>query len=250
METPVPSLSISESLSRSWRAVSKNIWLMAGFTLCYYVVIALLGRIGSGMSIVNNLFSFVFAAGLFSAFHKIETGAELNFNDFFSWSPRFGKLFGTYLVLFLIMLLIAGGAVIAIILSTGMAFFTDVMSGVVPDISSASAAMLLVTLLFSFIIMFVFFLFSFGAMYLAQFQDLSLSQRLSLSWKIGRSNAGQLFLFLLLALLVVILGTLALLIGLLVAIPVIVGMQYYFLRSMFPEEERQPEWDFMKNNQQ
>jgi len=84
--------------------------------------------------------------------------------------------------------------------------------------------------------------------YLAQFTDMPLGQALGYSWKIGRNNIGQIILYILLSIGLVILGTLLLLIGLAVTIPLIVGIQFFFVRSIFPTEEKQ-EWDFMNTQQ-
>lgn len=249
-QLPSPSISIMESLSLSWAAVRSNVWVFMGFTFLYCVVYFVANLIPFA-GIFLGLFSFILSVSMFSAFRKLEEGAgELSFNDFFSWSPKFGKLFLTSLVIFLITLGISLVIMIGFFLTLGFGFFSELIStNRLPDISSATVMTLVGLAFLSVILAFVYFMFTFSVLYLTQFRELSISECLSLSWKIGKKNAGQLLVFLVLAIGISLLGVLALGIGLFVATPVILGMHYYFLSSMFPEATRQPEWDFMKTGQ-
>jgi uncharacterized membrane protein len=248
-QIPMPSISIAESLSRSWNAVvSKNIWIIAGFTFLYYLVTGVASLIPF-LGMAFGLLGFIYSVSMFSAFHKIEKNdGELTFNDFFSWSPKFGKLFVAYLVMLLMAVVMVTILMILIFATLGVGFFTDVFQGNTPDVSGNVLMMLGLLAILFLAVMFLFFIYTFGVLYLTQFRDMSLSESLSMSWKIGKANAGKLFLFGLLATGISLLGLMALVVGLLIAIPVISGMQYYFLRSMFPDERQQEQWDFMKEN--
>ena len=86
----------------------------------------------------------------------------------------------------------------------------------------------------------------FGYTYLLQFTEHSYTDCLKMSWNIGKKNAGSIIVFFLLSIALSMLGTLACCVGLLVTIPLVMGIQYYFLDSMFPQEDKMQQWDFMQ----
>jgi hypothetical protein len=241
-------LTPTQALSKAWNAVTGNLGPMAGFTFLYFIVVGFLGRMPF-VSQVTNLFQFVFAASLFCAFDTIDRYGKASFNDFFSWTPKFGKLLVAQLLYLVCVLILLIPLFVALFSVVGIAFLDEnAGSGFGAAFFSAAsfaAVIGIVGLLFVEII--VLLIFTFAFMFIVQFRDMPLVDAFKLSFRIGRENPAQLVIFLFLVLGVVLLGLLAIFIGLLIAIPVIVGMQYYLMRSIFPVAENN-QWDFMRND--
>jgi uncharacterized membrane protein len=240
-------LSPSNALNKAWNAVTSNMGPMVGFTILYGIVISVAGRIPF-IGQVANLFQFVFAASLFSAFDAIDRYGKASFNDFFTWTPRFGKLLVAQLIYVVIALVLLIPLFIALFSLLGIDYLNEYSGssfGTVffRDASMATVISLIVLAFFEIILLLIF---TFAFMFLVQFKDMPAIDALKLSFKIGKENPGQIVVFALLAIGVAILGLLALFIGLLIAIPVIVGMQYYLIRSIYPAAEK-TQWDFMRN---
>lgn len=241
--------SISKCLEQAWKNVTKNIWLFAGFTVLYFTVSSVVGLIPV-IGSLSNFFSFIFSASIFAAASVSDQGAELGFNHFFSWSPKFGRLFLGNLVLMLLAIAILIPLALLLIALLGMSFFSSLASGGDPSdllpFITMSNVLAIVGLVFVFVILLsiVFFAYPF----IIQYTELSISDSLKYSFKIGRNNIGQIIIFAFLAMGLSILGLLFLGIGLAVAIPLIMLTQYYFLHNIIIADSAEKEWDFL--NQQ
>jgi uncharacterized membrane protein len=199
---------------------------------------------------ITNLFSFVFGACLFSAFQQIDRQKELVFNDFFTWTPKLGKLLLSYLIMGLICMVVFLPLFIGFFVILGFDSMTTMGTNrfgfsIMPNVPFT---LLLGSLAYTIFAVLILGIPLFAFMFIVQFKDLSIGDSLKLSWQVGKNNVGEILLFVLLAIGIVILGAIALIIGLFVAMPVIVGIQYYFLRSIFPDIASQ-EWDVLNPNQ-
>ncbi len=240
-------ISVADALSKSWKSVTSNVWPFVGFTFIYFVSISMLQRIPF-ISSFTTLVSFIYPVSLFSALQKVDRAGGVSFSDFFSWTPKFVKFLGANFILILIGVVIFLPLIfllIALVSSISiLAIFSDPVSFFQQFVGISAGSLLLLVFLF-LIVGVLFLMLNFAFMFLILFNDLSIGDALKLSWAVGVKNIGQLIVFCLLAFGVALLGTLALVVGLLVAVPVIVGMQYYFLKNIFPDNKAE-EWDFMK----
>lgn len=247
----IASLSITQSLQKSWDTMKANIWLLAGFTVLFYLLYFILSFI-PGIGTLAGLFSFAFVACIYSAYNVYEKNKKLEFNEFFSWSPRFGRLFLGNLLLVGLALLIFIPIIIILIAIVGIGSFTDVFKNAdffkdPENVRSILVPGVLLFVLVIFVIMILIGIALFAYSFLLQFTDMPFMTALKTSWKIGRNNVGQIIIFALIAIGLSILGTMALLIGLAVTIPLLAGTQYHFLNSMMPQTETE-QWDFMKKD--
>jgi hypothetical protein len=241
-------LSSTEALGRSWDAVKANLLSMAGFTFLYFLISGVLKKIPF-IGGFTNLFQFIYHASLFSAFDGIERG-ERGSSNLFSWTPKFGKLLLANLILYLI--------AIVLMIPFLVLFFTTIGSDYMSGFSDAgfratilagfSWALIIGLFGLVFLGFLVLAILTFAFTFLVQFRDLTIVESLKLSMRVGRENIGEIILFALVGFGVMLLGALALIIGLLVAFPVVFGMQYYMVRSIFPVEEVN-KWDFMEGTE-
>lgn len=247
-QSTIGSQSIIQSLGNAWDNVKSNVWLFAGFALVYAIISGILSVIPI-LGNLASLFSFIFSASIFSALNVYDRTKSLDFSDFFKWSPKFGRLFlGNLLLGILVIFLLIPFAFILVAI-LGLSFFTDIASN--PEnlrgllVGSTILVLVLAVLLFVIIVSIALFAFP----YIIQFTDLSFSESLSYSFKIGRNNIGQVVLFAFVALGLSILGLVLCGIGLLITIPLVVATQYYFLHDMISEKEPDvAQWDFMQQN--
>jgi hypothetical protein len=240
-----PGLGLLDSLDRAWRTVIGNVWPFIGFMALYAIGVATINAIPFLNVVFSILFSFVFLVSLYCGFEAADRkmDGELRVSDFFNWSPRTSKLIRASLLQFAVAMLIVIPIGILAVAAIGVSVFR---TGQFDGFRSIGGGTVVILALLCISVGFLYMILSFGYFYCVYFLRLSSSQALRQSWNLGKQNIGSLLLFLLLGLGIAILGTLALLIGLLVAIPVIAGTQYYFLQSMFPQDSN-ADWDFMAN---
>lgn len=235
-ETVAPAR-IGDCLQRAWNALKLNIWSFIGFTLLFYFALAVvqyvLGYVPYGKQLAN-LISFIYPVSIYSAFKAADGGAEIGFQDFLSWQPRFGRLLLGSIVLYAII----------------MAFFIPVaiIFGLSIDASNVYQWNQLTGLGWGLIGFGTLFLLLYGILsmafhFLLLKRDYSLGESLRLSARVGLKHFGPIILFGLLAVGLVILGAVACGLGLLVTFPLIFGTQYFFLLSIFPDAENRL-WDF------
>lgn len=243
----IASSSIGKSLNQAWGSTKANIFLLAGFSFSCFVIAVIMTFI-PGLNFVVNLFSFVVTASMFSAYDTYERTGKLEFNDFFGWSSRFGRLFLGNLVLFVIAIAVLIPVMIVLFVIIGMGAMSSLVSSPDPEtFIRMYGAQIAVFVLVFFVVMLLLAIWLFAYPFIIQFTDLSYGEALKLSWKIGRNNIGHLILFVLLAIGLSILGFLCLGIGLAVTSALIIGVQFYFLRSMFAAGDTQ--WDFNKGKE-
>ncbi len=242
----IASMDMGQSLGKAWDAVKANIWLFAGFTVVYYIayfILAMIPFVGQ----LAGFFSFIFGASIFTAYATYEKNGKLEFNEFFSWSPRFGRLFTGHLLMIGIGILIFIPLIIAFFALIGFSALGTIVSDPSPEnIMALFGSSFVIFILICLAVGLFFMVWFFAYPYIVLYTDMPLMDAMRLSWKIGRNNIGQLILFVLLGIGLSILGTLCLLIGLTVTIPLMFGAQFFFLRSILPSQDDQ-QWDFMNS---
>jgi uncharacterized membrane protein len=238
-----------DALGVAWNATFSHIGPLVGFTLLYYIASFLVGLIPVG-GFVANVFGFIFCCAMFSGYDSISRRGALQFESLFSWTPRFGRLLGAYLIAALIALALFLPMLVLVVTRIGFDFLMDAAnrtSSFLITLRSLSGTMMLSFVLLGFAALVVLSVLTFALLFLVQFRDMSVGAALKLSMAVGRENPGQIILFILLAAGIVILGALACGVGLLAAMPMVYGMQYFMLRSIFPTNEA-ASWDFMRDD--
>lgn len=246
----ISSENITQSLGKAWDTTKANIWLLAGFCVIYGIAYFILGMIPF-VSLLVSVCSFIFSASIFSAFQQYSQNGKLEFNEFFSWSPRFGRLLMGNLLLIGLFLLFFIPVIIVTVFVVGISFFTTTLPELAQDPNGWQAIIgpLLMFVLAMFVIGLILSVFFFAYPFLVQYTELPLMDALRKSFQIGRNNVGQIILYFILSFGLMILGFMALGIGIVVTIPLIVGTQYYFMRSIIPDENNAEtsQWDFMNS---
>jgi hypothetical protein len=251
-QSTVGSFSIFQSLGLAWSALRANVWLFAGFTLVYFIASSIIAFIPS-FGGISSLFGFIYTASIFSALQVYDTKPELDFNDFFSWAPKFGRLFLGNLLLLVLSLIILVPFVLIIIAILGFGFFTAFMGNMHnPEAMGMLIDGATILVLVGFVVLFVVVLSIalFAYSFIIQFTEMSFTDALKYSFTIGRNNIGQVIIFAFVSLGLAILGTLFCGVGLLFTIPLIMAIQYYFLKDMIADNTPQPQeqWDFTTDN--
>lgn len=242
-------LSPTDSLSKAWDAVTSNLWAFVGFEMLYLIVSAILDMVPF-ISGVVDLFQFIFTVSLFSAFQSIERTGKATFSDLFNWTPRFARLLGASLVMYVLGIVLFLPLLIYVFVTHGSAFLAKVYNSKMDfhAFTGVPPGDIMLIVLYTFVAILLLAIFSFALMFLAQFRDLPIMDALKTSFRIGKENFGQIIFFALLAIGVLIAGAVALVISLLISIPLVFGMQYYMIGSLMPVESEEP-WDFMRGAQ-
>jgi hypothetical protein len=251
-QSTIGSFSIFQSLGLSWNALRANVWLFAGFSLVYFIASSIIGFIPS-FGGITSLFSFIYTASIFSALQVYDTKPELDFNDFFSWAPKFGRLFLGNLLLLVLSVLILIPFLLMVVAILGIGFFTAFMGNMhnpegFAGLMDGTSIIVLILFVVLFVVVVSVALFAYS--FIIQFTELSFTDALKYSFKIGRNNIGQVIIFAFLSLGLAVLGTLFCGVGLLFTIPLIMAIQYYFLKDMIADNTPQPQeqWDFTTDN--
>lgn len=242
-ETSV-SPNVGDALQRAWTALKPNIWLFLGFTVLffigYYILMFLLILIPFGNLLVN-VFGFIYPVSLYTAFQACEGGRELEFRDFFNWTPRFGRLFLGSLVLYAIILaiMIPLALIFGVSLMASSSFTTNYSASDLDRYMGIGFGFIGLGLLVGLLYTIATFAFH----YLLLKRDLPLGETMATSARTGFRIVGPILLFALLALGLFFVGTIACGVGLLITIPLIIGTQYFMLQDVFPDPA-QNNWDF------
>lgn len=237
---------VGTSLEKAWKDIKENIFLYAGFTVLFgiaYFIVSLMPVLGR---LLTGLCGFLYSVSIFSASHAFARNGQLEFNDFFAWAPRFGRLLVGNLLYIVILMFVFIPILIISVSMVGFAALKGMPEDPVSFFQTFGGTLIgiiLVVLLIAVLLGVWFFAYFF----LIQYTNLRYSECMRASWKIGRNNFVQLFAFFLLSIGLSLMGAMALLIGLAVTMPLLVATQYHFLRNFVPEDGRDEDWDIMKD---
>ncbi len=244
-------ISPSEALTGAWNTTFAHFGIFIGFSILYFIVAFSAGLIPY-LNILINLLGFVFACSLYSGFDAAQKVTKPDFGSLFLWTPRFGKLLLGYLVYILLVVALLIPAIVLMMITLGADFFMKLAagpSGFVYIAQGASATFLLGLTILVLAGAVMIYVLTFAFLFLLQFRDYSIGEALRTSIAVGRENVGAIIWFVIISIGLSILGFLACGLGLLIAVPLIYGMQFHMLRSIFPNEESN-QWDFMSDKQQ
>lgn len=217
--------SISTYFSRGYESFKERVGEYIGYTVAYLVISVIL----SFIPIVGQLISLAIAGPLSLAYaiftHRLHTNQSTEFSNFFDGFKKFGSLFATYILQVIIYMIIMLPAIFII----GFSFFMNMASGdkeaILDSMDLIAANSILFLIL---IVMFIYVAISLRwSLHLNYFYDYSPVDAIKQSFRLVNKNWFAHFAFVFLSNLVQILGVLALLFGLLVAIPVIWAADYH-----------------------
>lgn len=238
---------IGAILEKAWNATKANLLLMVGVSVVFCTMYHFFYYIPLAGGIARLLCGFFITMSLFSAYDAFEKTGKLEFNDFFSWTPKVVRLLsGNLLVMALIFLFVIPLALFMLFFIGGSLF--SALWTNPQDIIALFGTGMLIYGIIVLLVLITLGVMLFAYPFIIQFTDLPLMDCLKLSMKIGRNNIGQIILYTILAFGLIILGIIAFLIGLAIVLPLLVGIQYYFMRNLFPLEEIKQEWDFMNES--
>ncbi|WP_344822497.1 hypothetical protein [Rurimicrobium arvi] len=232
------------SLSRAWDDIKSNVFLYAGFSVVFLIVYAILSLIPF-LGMLTGFVSFIFNVSIFAACHHYRQTGQLEFGNFFSWSPKFGRLFLGNLIYVGLAILVMIPLVIISIAMLGLSAFSVLVEDPQTFIITYGSTLAGIALMFV-VVSIIFGIWFFAYFFLLQFTEMSYSEALKASWKIGRNNIVQLIAFVLLSIGLSLLGVLVLIIGLAVTFPLLIATQYHFMRNFVPESSGEDDWDIMK----
>ncbi|MGE5455189.1 MAG: glycerophosphoryl diester phosphodiesterase membrane domain-containing protein [Methylocystaceae bacterium] len=183
------------AISFGWETMKNNFWFLVGVYLVIVLINSLSNIFDEGLAdwlftIVGTVLSLITGMGAIKIVLALYDGGQVRFSDLFSNYQRFFRVLGASILITII-------CVIGFILL------------IVPGIILALRLQFTIFLIMD--------------------EDLGAVEALKKSWEITRGSAGNLFLFWLLCLLIIILGFIALVVGVLVAAPVTyLGLTYIY----------------------
>lgn len=234
---------ITDYVSKGFNMTFQEPWLLLGYTFLYFAAssaVSFLGDLAS--SGFNIAVQPVLLAGYFYFFHKLATGQQVEFSDFFSgFKERFGPIIlANFLTTLFAILVIIAVMIPVVLLSVGSNL------DISPDMDPAQLFMSLGSSLFVIIlVLFVLILFIFSPFIytvpILCLTDVSAMDAIKLSWKLALKYYLQTIGLLLLGMLITFGGIIALLVGILIALPAFYGSIYAAVSDLIGFEEEQEE---------
>lgn len=179
--------SATDALSEGWELFKRDAVKFVLYALLIGAISAVLYRLGTFGSVVNNLISPILIGGYFYGYHRVATGGQLEFSEFFrsfdKWLP-----------------LMVSGILISIGISIGLVLL------LIPGLWLALSAFLVTPLII--------------------FRNYDFWPAITTSVKVSQKDIGNFIVLFLILIGINLLGALAFGIGLLVTIPVSIGAIY------------------------
>lgn len=196
-----------------------------GFTIVYIIISMVVGMIPLVGTLISLVISGPLAVGVLIFTHRMHTNQDLEFSNFFDGFKKFTPLFATYLLQMAFYLLLA----LPLIFIIGIEFVQAIALGDAEELMETGDIILgNAGILFGYVLLFVYIGISFRwSLHLAYFHDYSPINAIKTSFLLVNKNWFSHFLFILLAALTALGGLVALLIGLIVAIPLISIADYF-----------------------
>lgn len=220
-------ISTTSLFKKAWETVKANLFKIVGATLVLFIIQSILDKatridnktqITPDMGItafLATILSFVIGVAITAAIIRIVRGAPVTVHVF---SLTFSQVLRYFGAVILIMLIMIGFAIPVV--ATAFAFGIFGMTSIPVDITGAiiTFAVVFVAAIVGFVYINMRLMF---ATYLIVDTNTEVIAALKQSWQLTRGEIWTIIKLALLSILVVVLGGLALLVGLLVAIPVI-----------------------------
>lgn len=196
-----------------------------GYTIVYLIISMVIGMIPFIGSLISFVISGPLAVGILIFTHRMHTNQDLEFSNFFDGFKKFTPLFATYILQMAFYFVLA----LPLIFIIGMEFVQAAALGDVEALmETGEIVMDNAGILFGYVLLFVYIGISFRwSLHLAYFHDYSPVNAIKTSFLLVNKNWFSHFLFILLAALAALGGFVALVIGIIVAIPVISIADYF-----------------------
>lgn len=215
----------SEYLSRGWKTFTENPGGYIGFAVLYFVISMFVGLIPIIGFLISLFINPPLSVGIPIAAHRQTNENNMEFGNFFKGFDHIGQLVITYLIQLVIYMVLA----IPVVISIGFGFFA-LMSDPTNTEATEEFGRQLLAMWPVFLI--VFLLAAYvgismrWAFFLVVFHKYDAMDAIRTSWKLVGKNWFVHFGFILLMALVMMLGLIALLVGIVVAFPVVFAADY------------------------
>jgi hypothetical protein len=213
--------SISDIFNKSFEIFKADPGSYIGFTICGGIVTFAVGLVPVIGSIVNFVIGLPFQMGHAAYANKYPRGNG-QFNSFFDGFKAFGNL-----LVYSLLIIAIGSAIILPTVFGLMAVF-----GFSRDNLPAISAPLIMLFIFFLIVLIVLGLFLFFAPYYIFFNNMKPIDAIKASFRLSKPNLSKLFLFNVAMALIAVAGALCLLVGLLVAIPIVRIANFYLFKHL------------------
>ncbi len=227
---------IGEAISHSWEAFKRNAGLLIGASVVAYLVLIACNIIPIVSLILPWLLTGPLMGGLWQLYINSARGDELRFGDAFSgFGPRFGSLFGTYMVSSLLTGVCMIPAAIVAVIFLVVPIQAASQTGSPPDISMGAIIALIVTGLPAFLaIMYLSVAWMF-ALPLVSDKGMGFWAAMNLSRKMVNKHWWLTFALMFVCGLLSVVGLLACGVGMLVTAPVAFGAFGWHYQKLFGE---------------
>lgn len=209
----------SAYFSKGFDYFRERIGEFIGFTIVYLIISLLTGSIPFFGTIISLIISGPLSLGVVIFTHQLHSGQYPEFSTFFDGFKKFTPLFATYILQMIVYLILASPLIFLLGIELITAFASGDMEAVMEsgDVLVGNSG-----LVFVYSLLFIYIALSFRwSLHLAYFHDYSPVNAIKTSFLLVNKKFGSQFLFIVLCALAGLLGILALVVGLFVAIPLI-----------------------------
>ncbi len=233
------SFSALDAVSTGWQLTKKYFIISLGLVLAYTILSGLLGLggdsfIGIVMQLANMVVSIIFSMGMIRITLNAVDGQEPYFAAFKETLPRFGSFLLMGIIMAVAMFVPA--LLIMFILFAVVGGNMDILSLSEPDWTDlASIGWIVLLGMVPVIYLSIRFVF---AQYLLIDKNMGAIEALKTSWKATAPIQGQVFLFFILILLLLVLGLICFFVGIFVSMIIVLYAEAALYRQVFPGGEQ------------
>jgi hypothetical protein len=201
-----------------------------GFTVIYMIISMMTSFIPVFGTIISLIISAPLSMGALIFTHRMKTEQDIEFSHFFDGFKKFTPLFATYILQIVIYIILA----LPLIFVVGTEMLINFAAGDMEAFTESSEILgENAGLIFGFTLVFIYIAISLRwSLHLAYFHDYSPVNAIKTSFLLVNKSWFSHFIFIVLCALAALVGVLALLVGLVVAIPVISIADYHGYASV------------------
>lgn len=237
------SVKIADSLNQSWAAFKRQPGQYIAFLLAIIMVNIVLSFIPFVGSLIYNLLSPFIMLGFGAFFYEEKIHKDVAFDNFVKPFQKFTNIFFTFLITALAYLI----ACIPLFIVGGRRFFDQLIEArkypydfhavMTPELLVAVFATIFLCIIAAILLSF--------AIFFAYFYSVTPMEAIKLSVQLGSKNSIHIILLFVVSFFTVLLGVLALLVGIFIAIPIIYLLIYFSFAGITKlETPEEPQFDF------
>lgn len=223
-------------IGRGMDLVKGNWGLVIGALVVAFLINVALQFVPFIGGLVGMFVMTILYAGIVKIFHRLDTEGSAEFADLFA---GFSEKTGSLVLLALVQLAIYIGAMILVGLvvvgAVGLdgSIFSAMEQGRMPDVSGAALGLMGLVLLVAMMAIGLLFYFTIPLVFLG---NLDLGEALGTSFKAALKNFLPLFVYWLVAMVLVLVGMIPLMLGLLFVMPILAGAYYVSFKDVFGQQ--------------